>query len=353
MMSTAKRASRLTIARVLLVDITLAFGGQETSRLRVGAWVTYWDQDRGLERLEAAPEAIRDVYFFAGALTEDGNPFLNGDPALLHNAVRTVRRGDRRAWLTIVNDVHPVDGKQARLKDRAVVHHILADEDRRRRHRNAIVELAHRLGVSGVDIDYENLDYEDRAGFSTFIEELATDLGARSLRLSVTVQPKTRASRSRGSGAADWQRLCGSVARLQIMLYNLHSGRTGPGPIATPEWIEDVLEYAGTRCPKERIVPVLKLIGMDWGGGGTRSAQYDEATLRARERGVAIERDGESGTPFFRFSAPEGDHTVYFEDADSIERKLEVIRRLGLTSVVLWRLGGEDPALLPRLEKPH
>ena len=105
--------------------------------------------------------------------------------------------------------------------------------------------------------------------------------------------------------------------------------------------------------PQERIVPVLKLIGMDWGGGTTRSAHYDEATSRARERGITIERDGESGTPFFRFSAPEGDHTVYFEDADSIERKLDVIRHLGLTAVVLWRLGGEDPALLPRLETPY
>ena len=137
----ARHGSRLTIAWVLLVCSTVAFGEQEASRLRVGAWVTYWDQDRGLERLEAAPEAIRDIFFFAGALTEDGGLFLNGDTALLHNAVRMVRSGERRAWLTIVNDVHPTDGKRARLKDGAVVHRILSDEDRRRRHRNAIVEL--------------------------------------------------------------------------------------------------------------------------------------------------------------------------------------------------------------------
>jgi spore germination protein YaaH len=347
--STARRVSLITVAGVLLFGVSL--GGQETSPLRVGAWVTYWDQDRGFERLEAAPEAVHDVFFFAGALTENGGLLLNGDTTLLQDAIRRIRRGGGRPWLTIVNDVHHTNGERARLKDRTVVHRMLSDKDRRRQHCSAIVELAGRLGVSGVDIDYENLDYEDRDGFTTFIKELAAELDAQGLSLSVTVQSKTRPSRSRGPGAADWEGLCRS-ARLQIMLYNLHSGRTEPGPIATPAWIKDVLRYAGTQCPQERIVPVLKLIGIDWSGDASRSALYAEATSRAREHGVTIERDGESDAPFFRYTAPDGDHTVYFEDAESIERKLDVIRSMGLTAVVFWRLGGEDPALLPRLEKP-
>jgi spore germination protein YaaH len=346
------RTSRLTTTFVVLFSTSLAFSGQEKSKLRVGGWVTYWDQERGLERLEAVPEAIHDVFFFSGALMVDGDLILNGDTASLRDAIRKVRRGGGRPWLTIVNDIHHADGKRAGLKDRAVVHRMLSDENRRRRHCLAIAELASRLGVSGVDIDYENLDYEDRTGFATFVEELAAELRVHDLLLSVTVQPKTGPSRSRGPGAADWEGLCRN-ARLQIMLYNLHSGRTEPGPISTPAWIKKVLEYAGTQCPQERIVPVLKLIGMDWGGGATRSAMYDEAVALVNEHSVTVERDGESGAPFFRYSAPDGDHTVYFEDAESIEGKLDVIRSLGLTAVVFWRLGGEDPALLRRFKKPQ
>lgn len=337
---------RIALAWALL---GLSASGEEPARLRVGAWITSWDQKRGLARLEAAPDVIRDVFFFAGALTDDGGLVLQPESSSLSDAIRKARHGGRRTWLTIVNDVHPMRGGSPRLKDGAVVQRILSDPQRRKRHRNEIVETADRLGVSGIDIDYENLDFGVRSSFTTFVEELATDLTAHGRFLSVTVQPKAGASRSRGPGAADWQRLCGSVSRLQIMLYNLHSGQTGPGPIATPEWIQEVLEYAGTQCPPERIVPVLKVIGMDWGDDTTRSAQYDEVTSRARERDVSVERDVESDVPFIRFYSPEGDHTVYFEDTQSLGRKLDVIRRLGLTSVVFWRLGGEDPTLLPYL----
>jgi len=55
--------------------------------------------------------------------------------------------------------------------------------------------------VPGVDIDFENLRYEDQEPFSRFIEELAAELHPRGRLLSVTVQPKTRDRRSDSAGS--------------------------------------------------------------------------------------------------------------------------------------------------------
>src|SRR6185295_9891220 len=117
-------------------------------------------------------------------------------------------------------------------------------------HRHDLLTLASANAVGGLDVDYENLRVDDRELFSTFVRELGSDAKARGLALSVTVQPKTQESRSTGPGAADWAALCGASDRLQIMLYNLHNAKTGPGPLATKSWISSVLSFATSQCDR-------------------------------------------------------------------------------------------------------
>jgi hypothetical protein len=52
---------------------------------------------------------------------------------------------------------------------------------------------------------------------------LAADLHGLKLALSVTVQPKTGESGSRGPAAMDWKTLCSAADRIQVMLYNQHN----------------------------------------------------------------------------------------------------------------------------------
>jgi spore germination protein YaaH len=134
------------------------------------------------------------------------------------------------------------------------------------------------------------------------------------------------------------------------MLYNLHGSKTGPGPLATKAWIAQVLSYAAGRCDRLRIVPVLKLGAMDWGPDGFKELQYaDLAERLATTPAESIERHPDGGSPHFRYEAPGGAHTVYYEDAASILEKVAFIQELGFDAVVLWSLGREDPQILPGL----
>jgi len=334
---------------ILLLFLASWAAGTESGTPRFGAWLTYWEFNRGLERVRTAPGLFDDILFFVAALGRDGRPALARPELLTDPIVRELRSRGVRSWLTVVNDLLPEKGGRAILKDAHTVHWILSDPSAGRTHRHAIVELAARYGFSGVDLDYENLKAQERDRFSLFVRELAADLAAKGLRLSVTVQPKRHESRSDGPGATDWRQLCRTADRLQIMLYNLHSAKTGPGPLATPAWIGDVLAFARTQCDPARIVPVLKVSGMDWGPGGVKAVSHAEAAALAEAYEVAIQREPEGEAPFFRYVSSEGSHTVYFEDATSIVRKVAVLERLGYDRIVLWSLGREDPQLLSQL----
>jgi spore germination protein YaaH len=50
-----------------------------------------------------------------------------------------------------------------------------------------------------------------------------------------------------------------------------------------------------------------------------------------------------------RLVSDDGRHVVYFEDAASLGAKAERLRARGLSTIVLWSLGSEDPEAIPRL----
>jgi spore germination protein YaaH len=319
--------------------------------VRLGAWITHWDLERGLARLATtAGREVRDVYLFSAALDSDGRVILLDDEGSTAALVSEIAGRGSRVWLTIVNDVHPAES-EARpvLKDAAVVHRVLSDARLSESHRGEILALARKLGVSGVDIDYEGLDAGDRDRFTSFVASLSETLKKEELLLSVTAQPKSRESRSSGPGALDWRALCAHVDRLQIMLYNLHSARTGPGPMADSAFISSVLRFGLSECLQSRIVPVLKVSGMEWSKSGVRGVQFDECIELARRAGVNVARDEKDRVPYFTYLTVDGLATVYFEDSTSIQAKRELIGGMGFDSIVLWSLGREDPKILPRM----
>jgi spore germination protein len=314
-----------------------------------GAWVTSWDLDNGLARIENNGGVLDDVFVFAGQLTEDGRPYLAPRQTNYGAVVAGLNRQGARTWITIVNDVVSADGTRVRLKDPEVVHATLTNPRHRREHRRDLVRLAQKLHVSGLDIDYENLAASDRALFTLFVGELAQDLHDAGLQLSVTAQPKTEERNSAGPGAANWASLCASADRLQVMLYNLHGGHSGPGPVATSSWIRSVMTYGRTQCEAGRLVPVLKTTGFAWAVSGVTSIDAGQARSLAHTHAATIGRDPDGAAPFFTYRDAKGHHTIYYEDTESLMAKIQTLFDAGAATVVFWSLGREDASLLPTL----
>jgi len=342
--------TRVLIYSVLFFLLIPAIHHQRISQAearspKFSGWITYWDFDRGIASIAAQPQAWNDIFLFAASFDENASlivaqKLLQNQPTIAQMASSGIA-----IWLSVVNDLN-VNGNTI-LKDPAIIHRILTDKKLRDHHIAELIETAHQTGATGVDIDYENLWVKDRETFTDFIKKTGQTLHANGLLFSVTVQPKKGPTQSQGSGAASWKEICPHVDRLQVMLYNLHSKRTGPGAMATLPWIKTVMDYGTTQCSHEKLVPVLKISGMKWKPGNVRDISFHDATRLAEEKSVTVARAPAStgSAPFFSFSSPQGKATVYFEDAKSLRQKIHSLLIQGFTQINFWSLGPHDKRL--------
>lgn len=315
--------------------------------LTLGGWIVPWQHDAGVASIDRARGALHDVFLFAARLDGDGLPVLDERGDKWKETADHARAAGASVWLTIVNDRVGAAASPV-LKDSDVVHVILADREAGARHRSGILALAKRLGVDGVDVDYENLPSSDRDAFTAFARQLTGELRAAGFKMSITVQPKSGETTARGPGGADWAALCTVADRLQVMLYNEHNAATGPGPVASLRWMTGVIDYGLALCPASKLVPVLKVSGMDWGPSQAEWRSFGEVNSILERTRPHRHRDGDR-VPWFVYSDAGAQHTVYYEDTGSLTAKADRLRKRGLDSLMLWSLGSEDPGAVPAL----
>jgi spore germination protein len=54
--------------------------------------------------------------------------------------------------------------------------------------------------------------------------------------------------------------------------------------------------------------------------------------------------DASSASAWFRYTVAGTDHTVWFENAEAMLRKVRLASTAGIRGIVIWKLGDEDPA---------
>ena len=112
--------------------------------------------------------------------------------------------------------------------------------------------------------------------------------------------------------------------------------------VAPLDKVRQVVEYALTRIPGEKIILGIPNYGYDWPlpyvRGITRAATIGnaEAVNIAAENGVSIEYAQISRAPWFTYKKSGIEHVVWFEDVRSIEAKLELAGAYGLLGAWYW-----------------
>ncbi len=209
---------------------------------------------------------------------------------------------------------------------------------------DAIVRLVEANGYAGIDIDYEQLRAGDRQDFTTFCERLAGALHAKGKVLSVALFAKTSDAGTSPTNVAQDYRAIGQVAdQVRLMGYDYHWAGSPPGPIAPVDWLRDVLRYAKTQIPADKIVLGIPLYGYDWTGGHGTGVRWLQALRLSRQYHAALHYDAQAQAPWFTYTDSAGrKHTVWFENAASSRAKFDVAQGAGIGGVYLWMPGYED-----------
>lgn len=115
--------------------------------------------------------------------------------------------------------------------------------------------------------------------------------------------------------------------------------------VAPIQPVRRVIEYALSEIEREKILMGIPNYGYDWtlpyvrGESRAKSISNEEAVEIALRYGAEIMFDEEAMSPFFNYTDEEGRlHEVWFEDAQSIFAKLELIDEYGLAGGGYWNL---------------
>lgn len=327
----------LALALALLVG-TVAHAAEPK---RVSAFLTFWDQAKGIDSIVTNSDLLTDVTPVWYHLGPDGTvrayTTATGatyeDPSLLTFL--------RSAGILVIPSVtNVVDGRW----DGALVSRIINDPVLANAHVADLVQLAVSKQYDGIDLDYENLRASDRAAFSALVTSLATALHAQGKLLTVNVHAKTSEPGAwDGPMAQDWAALGAAADQVRIMMYDYHWSTSDPGPISPINWVAGVLSFARTVIPAEKISHGVPLYGYDWLGQSGAPVVWREAVSLANRLGVAINWDRSSAAPWFTYADGATQRTVFFEDATSVDAKLQMTTAYGVGGIAFWRLGGEDP----------
>ncbi|NLK08261.1 MAG: SH3 domain-containing protein [Firmicutes bacterium] len=230
--------------------------------------------------------------------------------------------------------------KQTESFSGELAHTLLKNPANRRQAVESIYRTLKDWGFSGVNIDFEHVYPTDREHYSQFLRDLKSRLQPAGLLVTVAIPAKTFDDpKAAWSGAFDYKAIGQTVDRMMIMAYDQHYTGGAPGPIASIEWVEQVLKFAVSQAPREKVVLGVAGYGYSWQNSGSAySVTYQRAVELAAEGG-GVQWDSTHQAPFAYHQGRE----MWFENAASISHKLDLVNKYGIKGIALWRLGQEDP----------
>lgn len=205
-----------------------------------------------------------------------------------------------------------------------------------------------KFDYDGINIDIESIYVSDRDRFSALMKELYERLSPKGYRVTVCVPAKTSDNTSNTwSGPFDYKEIARYSDRVAIMTYDEHGYSSGPGPVASYNWVENVMKYAVGQIPPEKILMGIPGYGFDWTTGkkGAGYISYSQAVNLSASRGVQIQWDETARVPYFKYRENGLSHQVWFESKYSLEHKLDIAKEYNIGGIALWRVGLEDPGM--------
>ncbi|MUK89382.1 LysM peptidoglycan-binding domain-containing protein [Ornithinibacillus sp. L9] len=213
-----------------------------------------------------------------------------------------------------------------------------------------ILSIMREKGYSGLNIDFEYLYPEDRENYNAFLRRVVARLRPEGYSVSTALAPKERADQQGLLYEAHDYSAHGEIVDF-VVLMTYEWGWAGgePWAIAPINKIRDVLDYAVTAIPTNKILMGIPLYGRDWRipwvqGTIAQTVSPVQAVNRAADYGVDIQYHETYQAPYYRYmDENQQEHEVWFEDARSMQAKYDLIKEYGLRGGSYWVLGNRFP----------
>lgn len=209
---------------------------------------------------------------------------------------------------------------------------------------NSIVEKLQTADYFGVDIDFEYIPQELGASYADFITRLKEKIAPLGYYVFVSLAPKTSVNQ-RGLlyEAHDYKALGAAADFLLIMTYEWGYTYGPPMAIAPINKVRQVIDFALTQMPPEKILLGIPNYAYDWTlpyiqGSAARSLTNENAVFTAQQKNAEIMFDDLAKTPYYNYTENGISHVVWFEDARSVKARCDLIKEYRLAGAGIWNI---------------
>lgn len=208
-----------------------------------------------------------------------------------------------------------------------------------------LLETVREKGYAGVDVDFEYILPEDREGYVAFVERLREVMNQEDYQVSVALAPKT-SEEQKGLlyEGMDYGPLGASANQVFLMTYEWGYMYGPPMAIAPLNKVRQVLDYAITVIPRDKILMGIPNYAYDWrlpferGVSQAEIIGNIEALRRAAISGAPIQYDDVAQSPWYSYLQNGAAHQVWFEDVRSIEAKVRTAIAYEFLGIGYWNL---------------
>ena len=208
-----------------------------------------------------------------------------------------------------------------------------------------LLETITEKGYEGVDIDFEYILAEDRISFARFVANVREAVNELGYPVSVALAPKTSDSQpGLLYGGKDYGLLGEAADSVLLMTYEWGYTYGPPMAVAPIHKVREVVDYALTRIPPEKINLGIPNYGYDWtlpyerGVSKARTISNTEAIEIAVANNAVIQFDQTAMSPYFHYELDGLTHEVWFEDVRSLREKFSLIREYHLRGADYWQI---------------
>lgn len=246
--------------------------------------------------------------------------------------VEWAHKNGYKVWAMLSND----------FKDTKMTHRLLNSTDAREQLIRQILAFSALYKLDGINIDFENINIEDKGALTQFVREITPLLREQGLVVSMCVSPM--------DGSANWS-LCydrksigETVDYVMLMAYDQNWPSMGPN--AELKWVEGALNKVLNLVPNEKLILGLPFYTRLWkvetGKEGTNKASYVksltiEAALKTvKENNATVKWVDEMGQFYAEYKSEEALYKLWIEEKNSINMKSSLIHKYNLPGGAVW-----------------
>ena len=232
-----------------------------------------------------------------------------------------------------------------------------------------LIAEALRVGVDGINVDFEKISDKCGEHYIEFIRELSVKCRQNGLVLSVdNYVPKsfnTQYDRKEQGIVADY---------VVIMGYDeYYAGSPEAGPVSSYNYVKEGITETLKEVPAEKVISGIPFFTRLWketpkteeelkSDKGTDAEQYsatvesdaygmDNAQAIVKQAGVDTTWDKKAGQNYATWETDGSKYEIWLEDSKSIEAKLKLMKKYKLAGTAEWSLGQESSDIWNLIQK--